>query len=327
MVGINRRAAWLAPLRWFLRQNLAVQILEGLVAGILLGRLLPAMVLAPLSDLGNGFIRLFQMPVLPFLSISLIAGVGRLQLGQASRLLGRSALVLLCFWLVVLLAVLLVPLGFPSWHDASFFKPSLLQAPKPLDLTELFIPVNPFAAFAETQIPAVVLFSLALGIALIAVPRRQPLIDVFDRIAEALLGISAFVARFTPLGVFAILATATASMESSQLPRLAVYVVLQGGIALLLAGLFLPLVIAGVTPIPVRQLLRSFRTPLTIAFATANMLVVLPLLVELSKTLLYEARAAHVAPGVSEQELKDQVDLPVEVLAPLALVFPDMGRL
>ena len=109
MVGINRRAAWLAPLRWFLRQNLAVQILEGLVAGILLGRLLPAMVLAPLSDLGNGFIRLFQMPVLPFLSISLIAGVGRLQLGQASRLLGRSALVLLCFWLVVLLAVLLVP--------------------------------------------------------------------------------------------------------------------------------------------------------------------------------------------------------------------------
>ena len=327
MVGINRRAAWLAPLRWFLRQNLAVQILEGLVAGILVGRLLPATALAPLSDLGDGFIRLFQMPVLPFLSISLIAGVGRLQLGQASRLLGRSALVLLSFWLVVLLAVLLVPLGFPSWHDASFFKPSLLQAPKPLDLTELFIPVNPFAAFAETQIPAVVLFSLALGIALIAVPRRQPLIDVFDRIAEALLGISAFVARFTPLGVFAILATATASIESSQLPRLAVYVVLQGGIALLLAGLFLPLVIAGVTPIPVRQLLRSFRTPLTIAFATANMLVVLPLLVELSKKLLYDARAAHVAPGVSEQELKDQVDLPVEVLAPLALVFPDMGRL
>ena len=109
MVGINRRAAWLAPLRWFLRQNLAVQILEGLVAGILVGRLLPATALAPLSDLGDGFIRLFQMPVLPFLSISLIAGVGRLQLGQASRLLGRSALVLLSFWLVVLLAVLLVP--------------------------------------------------------------------------------------------------------------------------------------------------------------------------------------------------------------------------
>ncbi|NCV92041.1 MAG: ABC transporter substrate-binding protein [Synechococcaceae bacterium WB7_3xG_012] len=327
VVRIDRGATWLAPVRLFLRQNLAIQILEGLVAGILVGRLLPASALAPLSGLGDGFIRLFQMPVLPFLSVSLIAGVGRLQFAQASRLLGRSALVLIGFWLVVLLAVLLVPLGFPSWHDASFFKPSLLQAPKPLDLTELFIPVNPFAAFAETQIPAVVLFSLALGIALIAVPKRQPLIDVFDRIAEALLGISAFVARFTPLGVFAILATASASIESSQLPRLAVYVVLQGGIALLLAGLFLPLVIAGVTPIPVRQLLRSFRTPLTIAFATANMLVVLPILVELSKKLLYEARAAHLAPGVSEQELKDQVDLPVEVLAPLALVFPDMGRL
>ena len=102
MVGINPRAAWLAPLRWFLRQILAAQILEGLVAGILVGRLLPATALGPLTDLGEGFIRLFQMPVLPFLSISLIAGVGHLQLGQASRLLVRSALVLLSFWLVVL---------------------------------------------------------------------------------------------------------------------------------------------------------------------------------------------------------------------------------
>lgn len=324
----------LPPLSWllrlyhgFIRQSLAIQILQGLVAGLLAGRLLPPPLLGPLSPVGDGFLRLFQMPVLPFLSVSLIAGVGRLHLAQASRLLGRSALVLISFWAVVLLAVLLVPVGFPSWHDASFFKPSLLQAPKPLDLTELFIPVNPFAAFADTQIPAVVLFSLALGIALIAVPKRQPLIDVFDRIADALLGISAFVARFTPVGVFAILATATASMESSQLPRLAVYVVLQGGIALLMAGLVLPLVIAGVTPIPARQLLRRFRTPLTIAFATANMLVVLPMLVELSKQLLFEARAALASPGVSDQEIKDQVDLPVEVLAPLALVFPDMGRL
>ena len=41
VVRIDRGAAWLAPVRLFLRQNLAIQILEGLVAGILVGRLLP----------------------------------------------------------------------------------------------------------------------------------------------------------------------------------------------------------------------------------------------------------------------------------------------
>ena len=68
----------LAPLRLFLRQSLAVQVLEGLVAGLVLGFWLPAAVVQSLRPVGDGFLRLFQMPVLPFLSLSLIAGVGRL---------------------------------------------------------------------------------------------------------------------------------------------------------------------------------------------------------------------------------------------------------
>lgn len=109
---------------------------------------------------------------------------------------------LLLLWLLALLAVLLLPLGFPAWQDASLFRPSLLEAPKQLNLLELFIPVNPFEAFATTQIPAVVLFSLCLGIALIGVPARQNLISILDRLSDGLLAISAFVARFTPIGVF-----------------------------------------------------------------------------------------------------------------------------
>ena len=327
----------LAPLRLFLRQSLAVQVLEGLLAGLVVGLWLPPSVTQLLAPVGEGFLRLFQMPVLPFLSLSLIAGVGRLELSQAGRLLGRAALVLLLLWLLALLAVLLLPLGFPAWQDASLFRPSLLEAPKQLNLLELFIPVNPFEAFATTQIPAVVLFSLCLGIALIGVPARQNLISILDRLSDGLLAISAFVARFTPIGVFAILAGTTAQVSAAEIPRLGIYLFLQGGIVLLFTLVVLPQLIAACTPIGAGRLLRCFRTPLTIAFATANLFVVLPLLVEQGKRLIVEARIerrggqTEAMPQSNrramEAELEAEVELPVEVLTPLALVFPDMGRL
>lgn len=319
------------PLRWFLRQSLTLQILEGLILGIATGLLLPSALTQWLTPVGDGFIRLFQMPVLPFLSLSLMAGVGRLNMEQAGRLLSRAAAVLLGFWVIVLAAVLMIPLGFPAWQDASFYRPSLLEAAKPLNLLELFIPVNPFAAYAQTQIPAVVLFSLALGIALILVPKRQPLIDILDRLSDGLLKISAFVSRFTPLGVFAILASTAATLNGSEIPRLGIYVVLQGGVAVVLTFVILPLLVQGLTPIPASKLLRRFRTPLTIAFATANLLVVLPLMVERGKELLMDARSEslqlHPDDRAGRQQVLREIELPVEVLTPLALVFPDMGRI
>ena len=302
-----------------------------MLLGIATGLLTPTSWMTPLRLVGNGFRRLFQMPVLPFLSLSLMAGIGRLELNQAGRLLSRAAFVLLLLWLIALLSVLLLPLGFPNWQEATFFRPSLLQAPKPLDLLQLFIPVNPFEAYAQTQIPAVVLFSLAIGLALIVIPNRQPLIQVMDRFNDALLRLSAFIAEFTPIGVFAILATTTAGIDASDVPRLVVYVGLLGGTALILTFVVLPLFVQGVTPIGAIKLVKRFRTPLVIAFATANLLVVLPLLVERSKELLLEARSKQLQLPDESRDTKElllqELALPVEVLMPLAMVFPDMGRL
>ena len=328
MVAGLRWLLW--PLSRFLRQSLSMQILEGLLAGVIAGLMLPVAIVSLLAPIGEGFLRLFQMPVVPFLSISLVAGVGRLELGQASRLLCRAAIVLMGFWVVVLGAVLLIPLGFPDWREASFFRPSLLEAAKPMNLIELFIPVNPFAAFADTQIPAVVLFSIALGIALISVPKRQGLIEVLDRVQSALLKISAYIARYTPLGVFAILASTTSQVSPSEIPRLAIYIVLQGGVAVVLTFLFLPYLVQAVIPIKAGELIKSFRTPLLIAFSTANLLVVLPLLINQGKQLLIEGMARQRSLGLEDREsrkkLAQSIELPVEVLTPLALVFPDMGR-
>ena len=71
--------------------------------------------------------------------------------------------------------------------------------------------------------PAVVLFSVVLGVALIGVERKQILLDVLRVARDALSRATRFVVRLTPYGLFAIAATAAGTLSLEQLGRLQVY--------------------------------------------------------------------------------------------------------
>ena len=79
------------------RMGIAGQILIGLVAGIVCG-IFFGEVCAPLQILGNAFVGLLQMTVLPFIVLSLIAGIGKLTASQSRLLLGKVALIMLALF-------------------------------------------------------------------------------------------------------------------------------------------------------------------------------------------------------------------------------------
>ena len=62
--------------------------------------------------------------------------------------------------------VLLLPLSFPHWESAAFFSSSIVEIPQKVDFLSLYIPSNPFYSLANNVVPAVVLFSILFGIAL-----------------------------------------------------------------------------------------------------------------------------------------------------------------
>src|SRR4030095_6378627 len=74
----------------------------------------------------------------------------------------------------------------------------------PFDFVDLFIPSNPFHSLANNIVPAVVLFSVFLGVALVGVERKQVLLDVFTVAKEALSSATKFVVGLTPYGIFAV---------------------------------------------------------------------------------------------------------------------------
>ena len=106
-----------------------------------------------------------------------------------------------------------------------FFSTSLVEQRPPFNFLDLYIPSNPFYSLANNIVPAVVLFSVVVGVALIGVERKEPLMDVLRIATQAVSRATRFILRLTPFGLFAIAASATGTLSLEQLGRLQVYLV------------------------------------------------------------------------------------------------------
>jgi Na+/H+-dicarboxylate symporter/ABC-type amino acid transport substrate-binding protein len=291
------------------------KIVVGLVLGVATGLFLGDRA-APFRFLADGFIRLLQMTVLPYVTVSLIAGIGSLDAATARRLFLRVGALTLVLWALALGAVFLMPLAFPDLESASFFSTTLLEERTPVDFLSLYIPSNPFHSLANSVVPAVVLFSAVLGIALMGVSGKERLIEWLQVVERALARANRLVVRLTPLGLFGIAAHATGTLDLEQIARLRVFQLAYAALALLLALWVFPGLVACLTPIPARRVLQETRDVLITAFMTADLFIVLPSLIERSKRLLAE----HGRPEPEEGSAPD-------VIVPSFYNFPHAAKM
>lgn len=289
------------------------QIILGLLSGVFIGMFLGELS-SPFSTAGNIFIALLQMTVLPYIVVSLIANLGKIS-WQSSRSLLLSAICVLSLLLILGMVMLIViPHAFPQWQSGSFFRATLLEHAKAFDLVALYIPANPFNSMANNVVPAVVLFSILLGIGVSGVPGSGGFLQGLNVIESALNRINKMVIKLTPLGVFAIAAGTAGTISLDELSRLQAYLVTYTVIALILSFIVLPLLVSAVTPFKYKDLLAVPKDTLIMIFATAKIIVLMPQLVENVKQLF------------RRYELDDeQVESGAEVLMPLAYPFPNLG--
>ncbi len=289
----------------------------GVATGLFFGE-----IVAPLKLVGDAFIGLLQITVIPYIVVALITGLGRLSYDEARALALKGGSVLLVLWTISIAMVLVLPLAFPDWPSRSFFQKSSIEVGPAPDFLELYIPSNPFFALSNAIVPAVVVFSILLGLALIGVKQKALVLGPLSALAESLMRITGLVTRLAPLGVFALTANTAGTMSFVDLARLQVWVVLFVFIALVLGLWLLPALITCVTPLRYTEILRAVRTPLVTAFATGSALVVLPLLAENCKEL---TAAAHRRAAVADDE--EETESSVDVLIPTFYSFPTAGNL
>ena len=297
--------------RLSLSWRIVIGIVIGVAAGLFFGERMAA-----LDVVADAYVKLLQMTVLPYVTLSLVGGLGSLSLHEAARVGKRVGLVLLALWGISLLAVFTMPLMYPNITAASFFSTTLLDEAAPFDLVALYIPANPFNALANNIVPAVVLFSGLFGLALIAVPGKSAVLQVIEVLSAAVTRLAKLVVGLTPYGLCAIAAVTAGTLDVTQAVQLEIYLASYLAVSMLLSLWVLPGLVAAVTPIPHRALLTQTRDALVMAFATGSVFVVLPLLAEQTRVLLQKY---STLPQEDEQ-------LP-DVIVPAVYNFPSAGKL
>lgn len=297
-------------------RHIGAWICVGLVLGILCG-ILFGEYCAPLQLPGDIYVGLLQMTVLPYLVLSLIAKSGRLD-SQQARQIGIIALAFLAlFWLIGIVMVTLVSTALPSFESAAFYSPDAPTiASEDVDLMARFIPTNVFYSLSREYVPAVVLFCLFFGFALMSMPGKEKILDLLDLSATAISRINLFLIRLAPIGLFMFAAAAAGTLRLDELARLQAYLIIVIVASAVVALVILPLLVSSLTDISYRRLLAAAQEPALTAFATGKLLVVLPQIVEKCEELAEEQSDASSA----EQTMPS-------IMVPLAYAFPHMGKI
>ncbi|WP_065204419.1 cation:dicarboxylate symporter family transporter [Shewanella woodyi] len=271
-----------------------------------------------LSTVGNAVILLMQMTVLPYILVSLIGGIGKLKKSTATLIFSRAGLIMLLLWLLALVTIALMPLSFPFVESASFFSTSSIEPATAIDYFKLYIPSNPFESMAAGYVPAMVVFSIAMGLALIGMEgeHKQQILTFMHTSGEIFSRITRGLVKVLPIGIFAMSASAAGTMGVDEFASMQVYLISYFVLCLLLTFWILPWIVSSLTPITFHQALSIAKAGIVTAFATGNIFIVIPVIIEECKQIMAE----------HNQLTEDGATL-IEILVPIAFTFPNIGKL
>ncbi|AZQ63339.1 cation:dicarboxylase symporter family transporter [Flammeovirga pectinis] len=297
--------------------TLSTKILIGLFSGIALGLFLGEYA-GHLEIVGDAFIGLLQMTVLPYIVFSLIVNIGRLSLEEGRKLITQGIKFLSLLLAIGIAVVMILPFAFPEWKSANFFSTSFVTPPPEVDFLKLYIPSNPFFSLAESKVPAVVLFSILVGIGVMQIngKDKEILLNSLDAFNKALNQVNKLVVKLTPAGVFAIAASTAGTMTLDELGKMQAYLLTYLVAVLILTFWVLPMLITACTPFKYKDVFKFTKATLITIFATGKIIVVLPQLIEDLKSLYAEY-------NLDTDENKAGTD----ILMPLAYPFPNLGTL
>ena len=273
-------------------------IFIGILLGVILGILYPqsaehAHVYSILNFVGQAFINIIQMVVLPLVISSIIIGVAnigdsKLRAKFGTKMFFYYALITLAAVSVGALAVLIIKPGLSAvslvnneisqqlqHHVAQAMS---YQQHNVFQIIMDLIPRNHFAALAEGRMIPIIIFVSIFALALCRTGEiARPLISIFESIFAATMKVTDWIMYLAAPGVFALTATSVGSFGVSVFSDISKYALTV--IAALAVQFFVvyPSVLKIFTKVPVFNLFAAISEALMVAFGTASSSATLPL--------------------------------------------------
>ncbi|MGF1544371.1 MAG: dicarboxylate/amino acid:cation symporter [Parvularculaceae bacterium] len=204
--------------RWF-EIELWKRVLAGLALGVVFGLVVSATMppdaaetlLLRVKIIGDVFIRLIRMIVVPLVFFTLVAGI--YAMGDPKKLgtigIKAFALYIATTFFANVIGLLMGTLFQPGRNvDLGGAEAKQLGEAQPIGERLMnIIPTNPFAALVEGDILAVIFFALLLGVGLLmARDEGQPAGRFFEAVSEGILKMTHLIMEIAPFGVFGLIA-------------------------------------------------------------------------------------------------------------------------
>ncbi|SBD97409.1 Sodium:dicarboxylate symporter family protein [Staphylococcus aureus] len=290
--------------------SFAKRVFTALGIGIVFGVLLHLVygthsnVITSTSDwfniVGQGYVALLQMIVMPLIFISIVAAFTKIQIGEKFAKIG-SLIFIFLIGTVTIAAIVGVVYALVFGLDASTINlgnaeqargseiakqaKDLTAHTLPQQILEL-LPKNPFLDFTgqrATSMIAVVIFASFIGFAYLRVARKQPdhgelLKRAIDAIYSLVMAIVTFVLRLTPYGVLAIMANTLSTSDFGAIWTLGKFLI--ASYAALITMYIIHLIILSLLGIsPIRYVKKTLEV-LIFAFTSRSSAGALPLNVQ-----------------------------------------------
>ena len=193
--------------------GLPMQMLLGLVLGVVVGAIVSSDFASTyLQPLGQLFIRLIRMVVVPLVFATLVAGAaGISDISKLGRVATKTVIVFalttavsVAFGLIV--AGLIDP-GVGLTLSTEGLVAKQVAAPGLSKVLLDIVPLNPFDAFTKGNMLQVIFFAIMFGFCLSALGERgKPVLNFFELVGDVMIRMTNVVMRYAPIGVFGLIA-------------------------------------------------------------------------------------------------------------------------
>lgn len=293
----------------FFKPPLYLQILYGMIAGILIG--IVAIRLDGTSFIqewvrpwGQLFIRLLQLIAIPLVFISLVKGVtGLKDISKFSRIGGKTIGIYLCTTVAaVLLGLAMGLLVRPgklvnqekvahlqeSYHMTVEERKEMAEQTRdrgPLAFLEEIVPNNIVSATSDnSKMLQVIFFAVFFGLAALTLPpeKTQVVTALFDSLNDIILKMVDYIILFAPWGVTALMAGLVTDFngDASIFGALAVYAFTVVAALFILLLVFYPVLVHTFTHLHLRDFIKALYPVQLLAFTTSSSAATLPVTME-----------------------------------------------
>lgn len=234
---------------------------------------------------GNGFMDLLKMLVIPLVFLSLVRVIMNMKGNNLGKMTRRAIGMLVGITLIAaIIGIVLASIfGLGNGLSVGDTTAEIREMKSIVDTLRGLLPSNPVKSMAESNIIAVVIFASFIGIAIRRLSKKhsetiEPFVKWIEAFYKIILSVAMTVIKFMPYAVIALLSNTIMSRGIDVLASVFKFiVVLYIGVGIMLVVHILIAALSGISP---KAYLTKGMEPLVLAFTSRSSLGTLPVLIE-----------------------------------------------